>query len=72
MRVFYPAQPAAQHTMLAAALLQPAAILVDHGHFQYNNISLGFTVLTSPTAMLTTLASTTMGDTQGAHAGSIN
>ena len=46
MRAFYPDQPAAQRTMLAAALLQPAAILIDHGHFQYNNISLGFTVNT--------------------------
>jgi alpha-1,3-glucosyltransferase len=26
---------------LAAILLQPAALLVDHGHFQYNTISLG-------------------------------
>lgn len=24
--------------------LQPAAVLIDHGHFQYNNISLGLTV----------------------------
>ncbi|CAL8467236.1 g6772 [Coccomyxa elongata] len=28
--------------VLFAALLQPAAVLIDHGHFQYNNISLGF------------------------------
>jgi alpha-1,3-glucosyltransferase len=26
---------------LAAILLQPASLLIDHGHFQYNNISLG-------------------------------
>jgi alpha-1,3-glucosyltransferase len=26
---------------LAALLLQPAFVLIDHGHFQYNNISLG-------------------------------
>lgn len=28
---------------LIAVLLQPAAVLIDHGHFQYNNISLGLT-----------------------------
>lgn len=43
-RVFYPEQPGAQLAVLAAMLLQPAAILIDHGHFQYNNISLGLTV----------------------------
>ena len=26
---------------LASVLLQPAFVLIDHGHFQYNNISLG-------------------------------
>ena len=26
---------------LAAVLLQPAFVLIDHGHFQYNNVSLG-------------------------------
>ncbi|KAF8058079.1 dolichyl pyrophosphate Man9GlcNAc2 alpha-1 [Scenedesmus sp. PABB004] len=31
--------------VLAAALLQPAAVLIDHGHFQYNCISLGLTAL---------------------------
>jgi alpha-1,3-glucosyltransferase len=31
--------------VLAAVLLQPASIIVDHGHFQYNCISLGLTVL---------------------------
>ncbi len=30
--------------VLFATLLQPAAILIDHGHFQYNNISLGLAV----------------------------
>lgn len=29
---------------LLVVLLQPAALLIDHGHFQYNNISQGFTV----------------------------
>lgn len=43
-RVFYPNRLAAQRAMLAAMLLQPAAILIDHGHFQYNNISLGLIV----------------------------
>ncbi|KAL0040929.1 hypothetical protein WJX79_010386 [Trebouxia sp. C0005] len=27
---------------LLVVLLQPAALLIDHGHFQYNNITLGF------------------------------
>lgn len=29
---------------LLVVLLQPAALLIDHGHFQYNTISLGFAV----------------------------
>lgn len=29
---------------LAAILMQPATILVDHGHFQYNTVMLGFVV----------------------------
>ncbi len=36
--------PAAQLPVLAVALLQPAAILIDHGHFQYNNLGLGLSV----------------------------
>jgi alpha-1,3-glucosyltransferase len=31
---------------LVAILMQPAAILVDHGHFQYNTVMLGFAVAT--------------------------
>ena len=31
-------------------LLQPAAVLIDHGHFQYNNISLGFAVRATSSA----------------------
>lgn len=30
--------------LVVAALMQPAALLIDHGHFQYNNISLGLSV----------------------------
>ena len=30
--------------ILAIALFQPPAILMDHGHFQYNNIGLGLSV----------------------------
>lgn len=30
---------------LAAILLQPALMLIDHGHFQYNAVMLGLTVL---------------------------
>ena len=38
--------PASQSALAAAALLQPAAVLIDHGHFQYNNICLGLAVST--------------------------
>lgn len=31
---------------LTAILMQPATILVDHGHFQYNTVMLGFVVAT--------------------------
>jgi alpha-1,3-glucosyltransferase len=31
---------------LVAILMQPATILVDHGHFQYNTVMLGFVVAT--------------------------
>lgn len=34
----------AQITTLACVLLQPALILIDHGHFQYNTISLGLSM----------------------------
>ncbi|KAE8914427.1 putative dolichyl pyrophosphate Man9GlcNAc2 alpha-1,3-glucosyltransferase [Phytophthora fragariae] len=30
---------------LLLILLQPAILLIDHGHFQYNNVCLGFTAL---------------------------
>ena len=29
---------------LIAILMQPASIIIDHGHFQYNNVMLGFVV----------------------------
>eukprot|EP00891_Asterochloris_glomerata_P004031 jgi/Astpho2/4031/e_gw1.00063.104.1_t len=32
-----------QAWLLLLLLLQPAALIIDHGHFQYNNISLGLT-----------------------------
>ncbi len=40
---FYPGKAAAPARLatLLAVLLNPAAILIDHGHFQYNCISLG-------------------------------
>jgi len=31
-------------TALVATLINPALIIIDHGHFQYNCISLGFAV----------------------------
>ena len=44
---------------LLMVLLQPAAVLIDHGHFQYNNISLGFAVRdTAPAAPAHSLIST--------------
>lgn len=36
---------------LAAILMQPATILIDHGHFQYNTVMLGF-VLATMSSML--------------------
>ncbi|KAG3010572.1 putative dolichyl pyrophosphate Man9GlcNAc2 alpha-1,3-glucosyltransferase [Phytophthora cactorum] len=32
-------------SFLLLVLLQPAILLIDHGHFQYNNVCLGFTAL---------------------------
>ncbi len=40
--------PARQAAALAAALLQPAALLIDHGHFQYNHLCLGLAVPPAP------------------------
>lgn len=34
------------YVAIPAILLQPASILVDHGHFQYNTVMLGFVVAT--------------------------
>src|SRR5690242_10458559 len=36
---------------LVAILLQPSTILIDHGHFQYNTVMLGFTVATLSSAI---------------------
>ncbi|KAH7087212.1 ALG6, ALG8 glycosyltransferase family-domain-containing protein [Paraphoma chrysanthemicola] len=36
---------------LVAVLMQPATILVDHGHFQYNTVMLGFAVATLSSMM---------------------
>lgn len=36
---------------LAAVLMQPATILIDHGHFQYNTIMLGFLAATLSSLM---------------------
>eukprot|EP00798_Chlamydomonas_sp_ICE-L_P003984 gene3984-14062_t len=36
--------------MLIALLMQPALILIDHGHFQFNCIGLGFTALAAALA----------------------
>lgn len=43
--VFLRGRPAPERMWaLLVILLQPAAVLIDHGHFQYNNISLGLSV----------------------------
>ncbi|TCD70905.1 Glucosyltransferase-like protein [Steccherinum ochraceum] len=34
-----------QHVALLSLLLQPALLLIDFGHFQYNSVMLGFTLL---------------------------
>ena len=34
----------AANTALVAILMQPATMLIDHGHFQYNTVMLGFVV----------------------------
>ncbi|KAA8917715.1 hypothetical protein TRICI_000154 [Trichomonascus ciferrii] len=34
-----------QAMAIAAILYQPALVLIDHGHFQYNSVMLGFTLL---------------------------
>ncbi|KAL4160047.1 hypothetical protein PRNP1_000618 [Phytophthora ramorum] len=45
-RAFYGTQQWTQRTaFLLLILLQPAVLLIDHGHFQYNNVCLGFTAL---------------------------
>lgn len=38
--------PLSQSLAAAAILFQPSLMLIDHGHFQYNCVMLGFTVLT--------------------------
>ena len=36
--------PGKKLACLAVVLINPALIIIDHGHFQYNCISLGFAV----------------------------
>lgn len=52
VRTFYARSPGADRAWaLAVLLLQPGPLLVDHGHFQYNGISLGL-ALGAATAVL--------------------
>ncbi|CAM9858681.1 unnamed protein product [Heterosigma akashiwo] len=37
----YPNQRTKQNWVLLLSLCQPALVLIDHGHFQYNNVCLG-------------------------------
>jgi hypothetical protein len=41
-------QRAALVLTLGVTLLQPALVLIDHGHFQYNSIALGLSVRLPP------------------------
>ena len=42
---FYGKAPMAHRDwVLVGSLFQPAILLIDHGHFQYNSISLGLAV----------------------------
>jgi len=44
VRILYGQEPSSSRVFaLAATLLNPAALIIDHGHFQYNCISLGLT-----------------------------
>ena len=46
MSKLYHINPWESSIALTAILLQPATILVDHGHFQYNTVMLGFVLAT--------------------------
>ena len=48
-RVFFGgSSPEKGDLMLLGSLMQPALLLIDHGHFQYNSISLGLAVSLYP------------------------
>ncbi|OWB75351.1 hypothetical protein B5S31_g5236 [[Candida] boidinii] len=44
-RYYNNALPVDQTIIAAAILFQPHLIIIDHGHFQYNSVMLGFTLL---------------------------
>lgn len=46
MRWSSKARPIDQATVASAILFQPALMLIDHGHFQYNSVMLGFALFT--------------------------
>ncbi|GME94872.1 unnamed protein product [[Candida] boidinii] len=47
-RYYNNALPVDQTIIAAAILFQPHLIIIDHGHFQYNSVMLGFTLLIDP------------------------
>ncbi|KAI7852493.1 glycosyl transferase [Circinella umbellata] len=43
-QIVYPKQQQKKYLILLLILMQPALILIDHGHFQFNSVMLGFTL----------------------------
>jgi len=50
-----------QFVLLLLLVLQPALLLIDHGHFQYNGVALGFTAAASAALALQSTAGDLVG-----------